>query len=1400
MKKSRKANPVVSSEEDEEEDQPEMDVEQEEKVNDNHDNDSDDEENDETPAVLPSSERSAFLDAFYGLASTDARERAVAGQAILHHAFVANGTNDDNIQDAAYALKRLLNGLCSGRAAARQGNASCLASFLKLAYANGMLQDIYQHTQNDDKNHTTTAQDNHLLAYVRQRLLKATALEEGVRIGGRKKASEIKDNNFGRLFGVLAVIRSGILQHDDRDQKSCARALLKDLHELYTFKPYMREPAAHAVCMLLNFYVRQATISAGSKNKKNKHKANHNQQQSLEDLVNQSAIPLFLEKGDHHNGQQQSAEQIAMGLNIQTQTSSMGFSLLAPLQEPLLTQETIVAMAPALAETCTVNLPRTHLVWDTLWLYLFQSTANNDNDNNTSSLPVDLRELKPDTSELLSLLVDKVIVEQLIVGGHNADESNDDKASNNNNKTTHERRALALTVLRTLAGVEYVSSLSGRTQLILDGEAMTSMVFQPTIVQQLFLNVVVGNNKSGKKGTAGEHMLKPLATQTLEQIVQASPAESKLAIAQALVCCDPRFDGRSRTSTVHDLLGMSTPNSEITEDILEMWTSFAKFLQDRILLAKEASDDEKPEVSTTEASALADLLLNLTKRIMKTSEAGADIGEEPETSKKYSETMVQSVLRFFMVVAFCDGTATATPQKNSKKKKMKGKQDGLSVQLAKRIDAEDRAVPFEVRTFLCSRFYSLLTEYASVSATSANGTMREAVMFQIMVNCLNECKELESAGFSVMAPEDLDEHDSDDDAKPSEIVDELALNAEKALSGIDGTPEPKERYIMAMGLLGAFLQLCQMSCYDPNDKDISEMADMEDIEEIRGLIEEAKECWDVTLTTRDDSEEVANPLNPLIALSINLISSSFGSSSDGSRGASGRLIREIVKAVMTCGMTYMAKESSSSTEVDAAISSILLQSVGVESSETEDDMDDEDDGDDEDESMSEGSNEEGLFSKPRDAAMLDDDEEEEEEIPSEDKMQDEADDKDEVIDNNRLNLMLEEDSDADIDRSELEHHEGADAALAKLIKMKQEARKAGQAALERVNLSQNLRCLMVLEHVSAGKPEGWGPLLRADVTMSMVPSLLRRCSQLERADGKVASRASDPAAGDRSALLNRLSAFLKTKLLKSKIHTMSWSNDVDATECCGLAASEVFGLAAQRISKDLRSMCYHALPTLLRAQPANASVAADLYGEAVEEWATKKSSRVEAKLFEELINMNAPMAQSVLVKPFVNATPRARSSFLKSECFRLVSSLYNPKINQATTDEEKTSLVQIMQARESFLEATITTFEDPEMIKAKRLKEVLRSVNNVIFFDSEHVTEGKTLSSNVKKKFQAALQSVAEKSDSDAAKSMCESLLSRIEADLGDSPNATTEATESVSQHTATKSGKKKKKKKKGKR
>ena len=90
-----------------------------------------------------------------------------------------------------------------------------------------------------------------------------------------------------------------------------------------------------------------------------------------------------------------------------------------------------------------------------------------------------------------------------------------------------------------------------------------------------------------------------------------------------------------------------------------------------------------------------------------------------------------------------------------------------------------------------------------------------------------------------------------------------------------------------------------------------------------------------------------------------------------------------------------------------------------------------------------------IFSKASKVLGDSDDSEHDEKAVSED----ENDESDIELDPSKLQTMLEDDNLDDIEDIALEHHEGADAALAKLIKLKQESRKVGQRARENIEIS-----------------------------------------------------------------------------------------------------------------------------------------------------------------------------------------------------------------------------------------------------------------------------------------------------------------------------------------------------------
>ena len=194
-------------------------------------------------ATTASTEKKApipFMDTFFQLSSEESQnDRSIAARDLIHHCLLdERGVNH---KDAAYALTRLMNGLCTGRAASRQGFASCLSSFLRVMYSpalkNGgsskrasleriLKEDRYSHQLMEDSTKDDASYSADMI--VRHKLLSSTQFlaveansksndkgEKKNQYGGKMKEAEKRDHSFGRLFGILAVVRSGILGLND---------------------------------------------------------------------------------------------------------------------------------------------------------------------------------------------------------------------------------------------------------------------------------------------------------------------------------------------------------------------------------------------------------------------------------------------------------------------------------------------------------------------------------------------------------------------------------------------------------------------------------------------------------------------------------------------------------------------------------------------------------------------------------------------------------------------------------------------------------------------------------------------------------------------------------------------------------------------------------------------------------------------------------------------------------------------------------------------------------------------------------------------------------------------------------------------------------------------------------
>ena len=162
-----------------------------------------------------------FMDTFYSLASNESSERSYAASCLIRHIFSKEGNSQENIDETvtngSYALTRLLNGLCSGRAGARQGFASCLTSFLKISFTKTLASsgdddddsgrmwiDLFMKKMGEEEQLDGAE-------FIQKKLRDITVPIKGQKNQGKKTEAEKKDHKFGLLFGILAIVRSGTL-------------------------------------------------------------------------------------------------------------------------------------------------------------------------------------------------------------------------------------------------------------------------------------------------------------------------------------------------------------------------------------------------------------------------------------------------------------------------------------------------------------------------------------------------------------------------------------------------------------------------------------------------------------------------------------------------------------------------------------------------------------------------------------------------------------------------------------------------------------------------------------------------------------------------------------------------------------------------------------------------------------------------------------------------------------------------------------------------------------------------------------------------------------------------------------------------------------------------------------
>ena len=1143
-----------------------------------------------------------------------------------------------------------------------------------------------------------------LLSFIRNRLLMtsdANQAEAGK--FGKKKGSEERDYLFGRLFGTLAVVRSGLLvpgkDTDTEELQIVLSGFTTDLIELQNYKKWMREPAAFAIISLLNTLYERCNID-------------ENSALLVDHLVRNIVIPtVFVEVNKNKKivVGELNAEQIAIALSIQSHAHFHKKALPWPLNRAIVTKENMPTLAPALSATSSVAYPRTHVVWDVLWSYL---SENSGEDQRGKSSVRKLRESCQlqggSASSIVESLVESVICDELLgmkEGAGNA---------------THERKALALTLIKVLSGAQYMSTTDGLFVISAETGLLDSCILSTVIIQKLFIDVICAGR--GKRG--GDNMLKPLAVHILESIAESPEFLSgdefvfrrRLAIAKAFIRCEPRFDRTTKTLTVANLLCFEQSNQG-SSALYKMWKDYFSFLECEIInLVTVTTEVGKDNAQDANALHYVGLLFDAYKKLLR-------LAIEDEEFKVEKKSITRSVLAFFMTAAFFDCS------KMKKSKKIDAdpySSAGLRLKAIKKEKGVSE-ISYHTRSTFSARFFSLLADTVSVATTKqvsverdeeeineAHDKKKDARMLELLLEVCQGWTTLEEKGAVRLT--DGSDGDITEVQKFVLLIQNDARNFE---SGDDEKSKATHGCVSGCAILASTLYLHFLHCGTSSKIDEDQEDEDDEEEEVKEMISDLAGASQGLLNhikgiqKGTEGEEIENPLDKLAQVCAGVLASPIGAGNE-TRGASSSLLREAVKFAWVGGLGAAAI-GSSVVEVllSQQVMETLMSSIGIdgegdttedgvldESSEVEDSDNDDDD---------------QIFAKAVAEGMDVDFPDEDNEVGGGDTSKEVNDDVE--IGNDRLQDLLIREID-ESDGEEIEHHEGADGALAKLIKLRQEARKAGQQAREKLETSAELRCIFLLETLLTNPSRRWDDQTIKEMIVSMTMPLVRSIRVLDKAiksaeEGKLSKKA-PVGLSEKKVMLQKQMALLTTKLCKSRLR----SNPSGGDEKVALLIASLLEEARKVDSSEQSNCCCAAIiaTTRLLGSDDDLEKMKLLFSDIVFEWSTKRTSRLSVNLMDGLIQQQPIIAEIMLSVSLCKASTDARSPFLKGESFRLLSLLFGhmftlevePNVLRLVADNSLPTVVT------AFSEAVVLTLVDSEMTTTKRCKDVLKAVDKFV--------------------------------------------------------------------------------------
>lgn len=705
----------------------------------------------------------------------------------------------------------------------------------------------------------------------------------------------------------------------------------QDLIDLYHYKKWMKEPAAHAIIELLSSL--DTTKSS-----------NHD---LIAKVTNNVIIPaFFLPKGNDEVDLTDRAqllptltpEQIAVALHLQTPRSSNDYTIKFryPLDKPLVTSKSIPKLSAALASTSSVVQPRCHVVWNALWMYLTEETKAQEGHRH-------LRSSGEGFPSIIEGIIEHVVLGILLGKGQIT-------------TPTDERKSLALQIVCALSG-------SSSEKIVLPSNLMCK-VLSPEIVTRVFVNVVCasGGGSQAKKGK--EHHLKPLTFQALVDLIDCccehDDVDRRMAFAKAFILADPRFDTKTKTQAVSTLLMIedkdgaadNTSDGESSSKKESLLQAYLSFLEEEIVSSS----------SLHNATLYIELMYKFAKRDLHTAPANE----------------ARRVVRFFMSGAFFDCSDLSDPsaiKKTPSKKKKKAKTASAAssspppqelssgLRIKEVLKANDMtSIPHTVRAVMAGRFYSLLFDLILVINSQnkrvgktdktfyEKGSSKPESIYRSLSEISGICSLLESSGAKKFPAPSASVEEADDDASDAEDTVEASRKSMLQVQKIaddalvkecDGSGDKdilRAKAVFATGcaslMMSLHLQLNSCGNADEDNVVEEDEENAEVTESVHEYISDLADCVDgfcqfieddKSSSKKNDDDDEENPLAMMAGLLVNILSSPVGG--EGKSSAS-KLSRETIKlswsGIISVITSLNEKNKSIKSLVDEDVMSILI--------------------------------------------------------------------------------------------------------------------------------------------------------------------------------------------------------------------------------------------------------------------------------------------------------------------------------------------------------------------------------------------------------------------------------------------------------------------------------------------